>query len=263
MSIIYFSIIISAAIWFYLIYRHDRLEPEPVFLVIMVGIAGGFFSSVPAAFLNTIAAWLTGAIDFLHHSANVQVSKEQYIYFTLFVGFNEEFWKAALSVLILKRLNEFNEPVDALIYSMTIALGFAAFENIEYTMAGGLATLVLRSITAMPLHIGLAAIWGSGIARAKYLKEGRYFTTLIPYVTVAALIHAAYNYLQFIRPEDPWMILVAIVFAFLLSRNAARRLKKYGKMSPFRKPGFCPDCGTENRLWASKCVHCGRSFMAK
>lgn len=263
MSIIYLSIIISAAIWFYLIYRYDRLEPEPVFLVILVGTVGGFFSSVPAAFLNTIAAWLTGAVDFLHHSADAHVSQEQYIYFTLFVGFNEEFWKAALSVLILKRLNEFNEPVDALIYSMSVALGFAAFENIEYTMAGGLATLVLRSITAMPLHIGLAAIWGSGIAKAKYLKEGRYFTTLIPYVTAAALIHAAYNYLQFIRPDDPWMILVAIVFAFILSRNAARRLKKYGKMSPFRKPGFCPDCGTGNRLWARKCAHCGKSFMAR
>ena len=263
MTPIYISVGFSTAIWLYLIYRNDRFEPEPVFLVILVGTLGGFFSSVPAAFLNTIAAWLTGAVDFLHHSASTQVSNRQYLYFTLFVGFNEEFWKAALSVLILKRLNEFNEPVDALIYSMSVALGFAAFENIEYTMAGGLATLVLRSITAMPLHIGLAAIWGSGIAKAKYFKNSRYFITLVPYVTTAALIHALYNYLQFISPYNPWMLLVAIVFAFILSRNAARRLKKYGKMSPFRKPGFCPDCGTENRLWARKCVHCGRSFMAK
>jgi RsiW-degrading membrane proteinase PrsW (M82 family) len=263
MNIIYFSIIISAAIWLYLIFRYHRLAPEPVFMVILTGIIGGFLSSIPAAFLNTIAAWLTGAIDFLHHPANVQISDRQYLYFTLFVGFNEECWKAALSVLILKRLNEFHKPVDVLIYSITIALSFAAFENMVYTITGGPDTLVLRSVTAMPLYIGLAAIWGSGIARAKYLKEGRYFTTLIPWVTVAALIHAAYNYLQFIRPDDKWIISVAIVFAFLLSRAAARRLKKHGEMSPFIKPGYCRDCGRVNRLWAAKCVHCGRSFMAK
>ena len=263
MSLIYISIIISAAIWFYLIYRYDRFEPEPVFLVILVGAAGGFLSSVPAAVLNTIAAYITGAADFLHHSAGAQASDLQYIYFTLFVGFNEEFWKAAAAVLILKRLNEFNEPIDALIYSMTIALGFAAFENIEYTVAGGFTALVLRSITSVPLHIGLAAIWGAGIAKAKYIKNGRYFSTVFPYICIAALIHAFYNYLQFTSPQSPYMLVVAIIFAFILSRNGARKLKMHQEISPFRRAGMCPDCGTENRLWAGQCKHCGRSFMSK
>ena len=77
-----------------------------------------------------------------------------------------------VAVFLLRRLREFNEPVDGLIYSMTVALGFAAFENIEYTVNGGLGVLVVRSFTAVPLHVGLASIWGTGIARAKFYKGG-------------------------------------------------------------------------------------------
>ena len=115
---------------------------------------------------------------------------ESVFLFSIFVGFNEEFWKSFIAVMILKRLKEFNEPIDALIYSMSIALGFAAFENISYTVAGGFGVLFVRSFTAVPLHAGLASIWGSGIARAKYYNDGRYFRTLIPYVAAASLIHA-------------------------------------------------------------------------
>ena len=261
MDIIYISIIISTAVWLYLIYRYDRFEPEPVLLVLGIGIAGGLMSSIPAAFLNSIAAVVTGVGSILSPAAQAQVSAQQYLAFALFVGLNEEFWKCAAAVFLLKRLNEFDEPIDALIYSMAIALGFAAFENIEYTFIGGLFTLVLRSLTAVPLHIGLAAIWGSGIARAKYVNERRYLATLIPYVLIAGVIHAAYNYLQFVNSGNLYMILVAFAFALLLIINAVRRLKRYQARSPFRKRGVCPDCGTKNYLWSSKCRHCDRSFM--
>lgn len=263
MNIIYISVIISAAIWLYFIYRYDRFEPEPILLVIAIGVAGGLMSSIPSAVLNSIAAFITGVGTIDSRPDVASAGYWGYLSFALFVGFNEEFWKAAAAVVLLKRLNEFDEPIDALIYSMTIALGFAAFENIEYTVIGGIFTLVLRSLTAVPLHIGLAAIWGSGIARAKYVNNRRYFSTLIPYVVVAAVLHAIYNYIQFVNAENPYMLLVAFAFALILLVNAAGRLKRYQKISPYRKAGVCPDCGTKNYLWSSHCSHCGRSFMAK
>lgn len=256
MALTYLSVSLSACIWLYLIYRYDRFEPEPVKCVLLIGALGGLLSSIPAAVLNTATASVLGLGDFVFRSAGV-ASGDSLFLFSLFVGFNEEFWKSFVAVMILKRFKEFNEPIDALIYSMSIALGFAAFENISYTAAGGYGVLIVRSFTAVPLHAGLAALWGSGIARAKYYKGGRYFTTLIPYVTAAALLHALYNYIQFINSENPYSLIIALFFVFFIVAYASSKLRYFQKESPFRRSGLCPQCGTLNSHFARYCKNCG------
>ena len=261
MTLTYLSVSLSAIIWMYLIYRYDRFEPEPVMLVLLVGVAGGILSAIPAALFNTIAATLSGAGVFIYNNTGTNMPGYVIFLFSVFVGFNEEFWKAFLAVMILKRLKQFNEPIDALIYSMSIALGFAAFENICYTVSGGLGALIVRSFTSVPLHAGLAAIWGSGISKAKYFNDGRYFRTLIPYVAVAALIHALYNYIQFINSDNPVSFIIALIFVFFVVSYAAGRLRYYQKESPFRNPGLCPQCGNSNSSFARYCTNCG-SYIA-
>jgi len=234
MDIIYLSVGISFAIWLYIIYRYDRYEPEPVIILILTGVAGGLMSSVPAALLNTAAVSILGSGSLFFSDADAAADSCTLLKFSLFVGFNEEIWKAAAALFILKRLKHFNEPADALIYSMTIALGFAAFENIEYTLMGGLNILVLRSITAVPLHVGLAAIWGMGIAKGKYIKGGRYFSVMLPYVVSAAVLHALYNYLQFIIYSG-FSLIVAVIFSLLVISYAVKKLNHFVELSPFKK----------------------------
>ena len=257
---VYISVGISAAIWLYVIYRNDRFEPEPVGWILLVGIAGGVMSAIPASVLNTAAAVASGVTSGVL-SGSERAPASGLFLFSLFVGFNEEAMKAAVAVFILKRLREFNEPVDGLIYSMTLALGFAAFENIEYTVGGGLGVLIVRSFTSVPLHIGLASIWGTGIARAKFYRGERYLKTVTPYVVTAALLHTLYNYVQFINAGNPAVLLFAMVFAIAVIFYASRKLRFYLRESPFRKAGFCPACGTENGFWARYCKSCG-SYIA-
>ena len=261
MTLTYLSVSFSAGIWLYLIYRYDRFEPEPVKYVLMIGAVGGIMSALPAALLNNAASAILGVGDFVYGVSGAEASARTIFFFSFFVGFNEEFWKAFIAVIILKRFRQFNEPIDALIYSMSIALGFAAFENISYTVAGGFGTLFVRSFTAVPLHAGLASIWGSGIARAKYYNEGRYFTTLMPYVASSAVIHALYNYIQFINSENPVSLIIALIFVFFVVSYAAGRLRHYQKESPFRRSGLCQQCGTLNNYFARYCKHCG-SYIA-
>lgn len=261
MTPVYISVAFSAAIWLYLIYRNDRFEPEPVRWLFFVGIAGGLLSALPAAVLNSIAAMSLGiTIDMLRGDSAAGASS--LILFSLFVGFNEEFFKAAVAIFILKRLKEFNEPVDALIYSMTLALGFAAFENIEYTAGGGLSVLIVRSFTAVPLHVGLASIWGTGIARAKFYTGGSYLKTVIPYIIPAAILHTLYNLYQFMNPGDPFALIFALLFSFFVIIYASRKLRFFLKESPFRKAGLCPVCGTENGFWARYCKKCGSYIVS-
>jgi RsiW-degrading membrane proteinase PrsW (M82 family) len=234
MDIIYLSVGISFLIWLYIIYRYDKYEPEPFIILIITGIAGGLMSSIPAALLNTAALSMLGLDSFFFSDSGVAVDSFSLLKFSLFVGFNEEIWKAAAALFILKRLKHFNEPADALIYSMTIALGFAAFENIEYTLMGGINILVLRSFTAVPLHVGLAAIWGMGIAKGKYIMGGRYFSVMLPYVAAAALVHAIYNYLQFIVYSG-FSLIIAVIFSLMVISYAVKRLNHFVEQSPFKK----------------------------
>lgn len=257
MTLTYFSVIISAGIWLFFIYRYDRFEPEPVKYVILVGTLGGIISAIPAAFLNTAVAYISGADSFIYNTGESSVSWQGILFFSLFVGFNEEFWKAFIAIIILKRLKEFNEPIDGLIYSMSLALGFAAFENVGYTVAGGYGVLIVRSFTAVPLHAGLASIWGSGISRAKFYRDGNYFIIMLPYVSAAALIHALYNYIQFINSDNPVSIVFALIFVFFLISHAAKKLRYYQKESPFRRSGLCNHCGTLNGYFAKYCKNCG------
>ena len=257
MTLTYISIFFSTGIWLYLIYRYDRFEPEPVKWVLFLGALGGIASAIPAALFNNITASLLGAGDFINKSPGAETHSNNIFLFSLFVGFNEEFWKSFIAVMFLKRLKQFNEPIDALIYSMSIALGFAAFENISYVAAGGFGTLFVRSFTAVPLHAGLASVWGSGIARAKYYKGGRYFQTLIPYVTAASVIHALYNYMQFINSDSSVSLMIALIFAFFIISYAAGKLRYFQKESPFRRSGLCGQCGTLNSHFARYCNKCG------
>lgn len=258
MVLTYLSVSFSAGIWLYLIYRYDRFEPEPVKLVIFIGAAGGLLSAIPSAFLNTAAASVLGIGDYVSGVNGAEASGNSVFLFSIFVGFNEEIWKSFVSVMILKKLDEFNEPIDALIYSMSIALGFAAFENVSYTVAGGFGVLFVRSLTAVPLHAGLASIWGSGIARAKFdKKNGRYFFTIIPYVFAAALLHALYNYMQLINSDNSVSFIVALIFVFFIISHAAGRLRYFERESPFRRSGLCPQCGTLNNVFARYCKNCG------
>lgn len=262
MSPVYFSVGLSSAIWLYLIYRNDRFEPEPVRWLLFVGIAGGLLSAIPSAIMNSIAAVGLGInIDVLRGEAGAGLLP--ITLFSIFVGFNEEFFKAAVSIFILKRLKEFNEPVDGLIYSMTVALGFAAFENIEYTIGGGISVLIIRSFTAVPLHIGLASFWGTGIARAKFYTGGGYIKTVFPYIIPAAILHIVYNLYQFTHPGDPFALLFALVFSFFIIIYASKKLRFFLKESPFRKAGECPVCGTLNSFWARYCKKCGSYLVSE
>lgn len=258
---VYLAVALSAALWLYVIYRNDKFEPEPIRTLIFVAIKGGILSGVPAALLNSIAAINLSMTDKIF----MQVAPDSItdlLTFALFVGFNEEFFKAMAAIFILRKLRDFNEPVDGVIYSMTVALGFAAFENIEYTFMGGIELLIVRSFTAVPLHLGLASIWGTGISMAKYYRTGGYLLNVLPYIIPAALLHAAYNFYLFLNPGDPLATFIAIIFAFATINFASRRLRYFLRQSPFRKAGICPVCMTKNNFFDKYCKNCGSYLVS-
>ena len=250
---IFGTTVLSAAVWLWLVLRYDKYEREPLRTVLRVGLIGGFLSGLCASVLNKVYI-LQANLDLHRYS----LPAGDAAMFSLFVGLNEEFFKFLLTLKLIKRLKEFNEPIDAVIYGTAVALGFAFFENLDYAFEYGFLNVVVRSFTAVPLHLGLAAFWGVGIAKAHFIQGDKYFATSFPYLFTAAMLHAGYDFLCFTMDGGVLSSLaVSLLFAaglFLYMRNRLRWLQQ---QSPLLGGVLCERCHAPQPSNARFCFQCG------
>jgi RsiW-degrading membrane proteinase PrsW (M82 family) len=215
----------SAAVWLAIIRRYDRLHPEPLKTLALAGLGGGLLAVLVAAPLN---AWALARLEPLGGGMAI-------LAFSLFVGFNEEVCKALAGVLVMRRRREVDEPVDGMVYAMTVSLGFAALENLVYMAQLGVGVILVRSLLSVPAHLACGAIWGFGYARARFLQPGGgLFAVMAPYVLWAGLAHAAYDLLAFSGGAGV-VLLLPLVYA--LWRWGARRLRALEAMGKKAPPG--------------------------
>ncbi len=259
--LILIAVFAAGAVWFYILYKRDRVEPEPMKELLRVGLVGGLASGGVASAFNFAAGGISGV------SVEAVMPPLTALWMATFVGFNEEAVKAAVTVLLVKKMKDFNEPVDGMIYAMTVSLGFAVFENIGYSLAGslveGMGTLVARSLMAVPGHIGFAAVWGYGLAMAKFEHPERsYAAVMWPYVAAGALLHALYDFIAFTQMGTPGGLAV-LPLVVVLYLYALRKTDYLLARSNFLKPGQCPYCLTVNAALDAFCGRCGRSIRVE
>lgn len=215
--------LLSAAVWLLVIRRYDRLQPEPLKTMLWVGLAGGFLAVLVAGPLNS---WV---LTVLTLSSGGRETLGQLLTFAIFVGINEEVWKAFFTMLLLKRRKEVDEPIDGMIYAMTASLGFAALENIMYMLEYGLGVIVIRSLLSVPAHLACGAMWGYGYSKVRFLEgKKELMPHVLPWVLLAALCHAAYDMLAF---TGAGLILI-VPLLFFMWRYVHRRLKALAALHP-------------------------------
>jgi protease PrsW len=223
---------ITIIFWIWIIRKFDRFEREPLKNILFVFIAGGLLSIIPAGLLNTLFGL---AISHRIDPAELSTSGlGSLMWLYGFVGINEEFWKATATIILVRRMKSFNEPADALVYSMTVAFGFSVIENIEYTMKLGYPIFWVRQFNAVPLHVGLAAIWGIGIAKVRFSNAHSYLARVMPYIMIAAILHFIYNVTATRIYNTALSLLAPTILAFFLILFAIRKVKKYSEEGPFR-----------------------------
>ncbi len=238
---------LSAALWLLIIRRSDRLEPEPLG-TLLYALAGG----VLAVFFGLLFS-LSGLM-FLGIETIGQVRDPGLLVLgCLAIGLGEEMGKAGACAILLGRHRDFNEPPDGIIYAMVVSLGFAAVENVFYLLKHGLSLIVARSLISVPGHLVFGAIWGYGLARAKFGQrhKGDLLLPTLPWVLAAGLAHAAYDFLVLLGLGTAWLILP---FLAVLVRRGLLRLRA---ISPFRLPGQCPKCLALVGREEGQCPKCG------
>lgn len=212
--------ILPSLIWLAFWLFEDRCEPEPKFRLILTFLAGmaavGFVLPLE---LKAAAIFSGAALLILWAVA-------------------EELFKFGAAIPFGLGSRDYDEPIDAVIYLITAALGFSAAENALYlfaslgTVAGtaGLLTGDLRFIGATLLHTLASATIGLAIAFAYNHGRAARLLAALGGLILAIVLHTLFNF--FILLEGGaralyvflpiWLCLVALLALLERVKNPAR-----------------------------------------
>ena len=256
------AFVISTGIWFITIREKDKIEKEPVWVLIKTMVKGGIISIILTSVIYLVAAFLIPNLFSLMKPGYGNIFSK--FSFAMFVGFVEEIGKAFAAIWLLRKLKDFDEPVDGMIYGMAVALGFAGIENIQYMMNYTYKVIYVRHFLSVPLHITCGAIWGYGLAVNKFKhKRSSNPINLFPYIAAAAFLHGIYDFLCFIKASFPYYMIFLVVLTIVAYRWGILKIRKLVAISPFLKPGECSKCRTINEPDATVCTKCQKELPDK
>lgn len=196
------------------IYRLDRIEPEPVTLLAILFCLG----AASTIFAGYIEGFLKVAVLDKAFSIPEGTSIYTAIYFFLIVAWTEEGLKHFIMHHVTWKNPNFNYRFDAIVYSVTTSLGFAALENVGYVFTFGLGTALVRAVTSIPGHCIFGIFMGFyyGIAKQHYVhkRTGRSKFYMALSLIVPILLHGTYNYCA--SGKSPLMVIIFWVYIIAL-----------------------------------------------
>ena len=175
------------------VYHRDRF-PEPPRAVLMTFLLG-----VATIFPISILIPLVEGF-----SENLYLRGESIYFYDAFIraAFLEETAKWLVLILFCVKANEFDEPMDALVYGVAVSLGFAAFENWEYIIGPAyeadyaMASEIAwgRAFSAVPLHALCGVYMGFFLINAIF-NQNRKKLNLFLSLFFPICLHGLYNHL--------------------------------------------------------------------
>lgn len=238
--IIFFGFLPSFA-WLFFFLKED-VHPEPKKMIVKVFIVGALATVLVFAIQYLL-------LDFLKF---IQLSKNGLVSFAL-LSVIEEVFKFLAAFLIVKKSRFFDEPVDAMIYMVVAALGFAAAENLGIMLSLSniseiFGAIIIRFTGATLLHSLCSAMvgyyWAKGniqMARRKNANSNNIFkfaneskdklinwNYIIKGLIFASLLHTIFNYFILIFKENAlaYQIIFLIITALFVLWNF-KRIKNF------------------------------------
>lgn len=207
----------------YFIIRMDKYEREPR-LHLALSFVAGMLVTFPVMEVEEMAA-------------GIGWDRPGHVVSTLafaFIGVSlvEESAKLLLLMLYPYSLRKFNEPLDGIVYSVMIGMGFATFENLLYANYFGFQTILVRALTAVPAHGAFSIILGYFVGMAKFRGEER-GKLIAKGFLIVVLLHGAYDFF-ILQSLFNWLILLAVVVLFVSLYYARKMLIAHQEHSPFR-----------------------------
>lgn len=200
------------------VFSRDVHNPEPKRYVVLSFLLGALLT-VPAYYLEkNIAALLPRSVPGILLQA------------FLAIALVEEGLKFLGLRYYCFRLSSFDEPLDGIVYSIMVSMGFATVENVAYVSSHGYSVLLARTFTSVPAHACFAAIMGYYVGHAQVtpVKKAVLFRTG---VIRALLFHGCYDSFLLLT-ENRWLkqyvsealLLTGAVYSLYVALRLSRRL---------------------------------------
>ncbi len=202
-AIAFVCALIPAIFWLWFWLREDKKHPEPYLLIAITFIAG--MAVVPMALpLQKLA------IDLYSGSTLI------WVWVII-----EEVLKYGVAVAIILWHRAVDEPIDMVIYMITIALGFAALENTLFLMnpiavgdfLNASVTGAFRFLGATLLHVLASATVGVALAFAFCRGPVAHIVYGMSGLFLAILLHAFFNFT--IMDASGEIILAVFLFVWI------------------------------------------------
>ncbi len=230
--------VIPAVILLVQVYRADRLEKEPIPMLLGLVLCGVIAAEL-ASLVERAGVWLLelalpergGQVlqPALGGAALPQaVQVYQILLYFGVVALTEEGIKYLLLKLRTWRSPQFDCSFDGVVYAVFLSLGFALWENIQYVLAFGFSTALARAVTAVPGHAcfgvfmgtwyGLAKRWSLRGREARSRLE-RWLAFLVP-----VLLHGLYDYIAASPQDLGWVFLAFVLLLFFSAVRVVRHM---------------------------------------
>ena len=207
----------------YFIFKMDKYEAEPK-LPLTICFFLGIVIVFPAIKLEEFV--LNSGLD------DYETLFDVFLYAIIGVALIEEGVKYLVLRAYPYQMKFFNEPMDGIVFSVMIGMGFATYENIIYANRFGLETTLIRAFTAVPAHATFGIIMGYYVGLAKFtpLKSKILLTSGL---TLAVLIHGVYDFFLMQEMFD-WLTGFAILTLVIAIVYTLKLLKLHQENSPFK-----------------------------
>lgn len=203
----------------YWIYKMDKVEREPVGLLVKLLIGGGLITFVAAMIEDLLS---------LEESLGPSDLAGQIVENFLVVALTEELCKFLVLRFLTWKRPEFNYTFDGVVYAVVVSLGFALVENIMYVTAYGMSVALLRAFTAIVGHGVFGAIIGTyyGQARKAAYAGHHIASTLLQIrgIAMAVILHGFYDFTASRDSALSTVVFLLLVVAMYIV--AFRRIKK-------------------------------------
>lgn len=202
-AIAFLAGLIPALFWLWFLLREDKCRPEPKILILSSFLAGMLI--VPLVLP-------------LQEFAMTRYKGENLIWVWVII---EEILKYSAALIVVLWNRAVDEPIDAIIYMITIALGFSALENalfvynplIDGNYFESFITGNFRFLGATLLHVLASATVGIAMALSYYKHSAVKVLSALGGLFVAILLHALFN--LFIMDASGGTVLTIFMFVWM------------------------------------------------
>ena len=192
-------------------YKKDSQKKEPPALILKTFLIG-FLTVLPAALIEIFLSPLFTGTN--------RLTSSLYKAFLIAAVVEEGIKLTAVKLFIFNK-PEFDEVTDGIVYTITVSLGFAFFENLFYSF-GSLPVLLLRGLSAVPLHAAASGIMGYFIGKSKFDGRGYLEIGLLSGV----LIHGLYDFFLFYGGILSFMVIPLLIAAGIILMGLYKKALK-------------------------------------